>query len=86
MADSHKKLRGLGMHKAQRSRRRPVQEDTSSLFSDPSLYINRELSWLEFSQRVLEEVQASRNQQANRKLFNSLGTVLSEGSGEGHRS
>src|ERR1700730_7714736 len=29
---------------------------------------------------------APRNQQANRKLFNALGTVLNEGSGEGHRS
>ncbi|MEM9398912.1 MAG: polyphosphate kinase 1 [Verrucomicrobiota bacterium] len=33
----------------------PAQEDGA--FDDPELYINRELSWLQFNQRVLEEAQ-----------------------------
>ena len=36
---------------------------------DPSLYINRELSWLEFNERVLEEVQDSRNPLLERVKF-----------------
>src|ERR1700722_9296144 len=56
MADSHKKMRRLGMH-SNDLKKAPMHEDTASLFSDPSLYINRELSWLEFNQRVLEEAQ-----------------------------
>src|SRR6202790_5600716 len=38
-------------------------------FADPSLYINRELSWLEFNERVLEEVQDSRNPLLERVKF-----------------
>ena len=38
-------------------------------FADPSLYINRELSWLEFNQRVLEEAQDSKNPLLERLKF-----------------
>src|SRR5579872_131506 len=33
----------------------PVPAGPAPLFDDPGLYINRELSWLEFNQRVLDE-------------------------------
>jgi polyphosphate kinase len=68
MADRRKKVRGLEMHK-QRARKRAMQEDPSSLLPDPSLYINRELSWLEFNQRVLEEAQDSSNPPLERLKF-----------------
>ncbi|MBV8143019.1 MAG: polyphosphate kinase 1 [Verrucomicrobia bacterium] len=38
-------------------------------FSDPSLYINRELSWLEFNQRVLEEAEDPKNPLLERLKF-----------------
>jgi polyphosphate kinase len=52
------------MHK-----QRPMQKDTSVLLSDPSLYVNRELSWLEFNQRVLEEAQDPSNPLLERLRF-----------------
>src|SRR6476659_102818 len=62
---SHKKTPRNTDAKAQR----PMQEEASSGFSDPSLYINRELSWLEFNQRVLEEGQDSQNPLLERVKF-----------------
>src|SRR5580692_3393404 len=46
-----------------------MQKDASLPLSDPSLYINRELSWLEFNQRVLEEAQDPANPLLERVKF-----------------
>jgi polyphosphate kinase len=61
------------MYKQRRKKKgseiRPMQNDTSSDLSDPALYINRELSWLEFNQRVLEEAQNPANPLLERLKF-----------------
>ncbi len=44
----------------------------SSITLDPSLYINRELSWLEFNNRVLEEAQDERHPLLERAKFLSI--------------
>jgi polyphosphate kinase len=64
MADGRNNSPDLGMQK-----QRPMQKDTSLLLADPSLYINRELSWLEFNQRVLEEAQDPSNPLLERLKF-----------------
>ena len=46
-----------------------MDKEAPAPFADPSLYINRELSWLEFNQRVLEEAQDSENPLLERLKF-----------------
>src|ERR1700731_3770900 len=53
----------------QLSSKRSMDKEPPESFSDPSLYINRELSWLEFKQRVLEEGEDSSNPLLERLKF-----------------
>jgi len=48
---------------------RSMQKNDSSSISNPALYVNRELSWLEFNQRVLEEAQDPSNPLLERVKF-----------------
>lgn len=51
------------------ARNRSMQKNDSSSLSNPALYVNRELSWLEFNQRVLEEAQDPGNPLLERVKF-----------------
>ncbi|MCC6575232.1 MAG: polyphosphate kinase 1 [Planctomycetes bacterium] len=42
---------------------------SGQVFNDPKLYVNREMSWLEFNQRVLEEAHDARNPLLERVKF-----------------
>src|SRR5580692_10341413 len=48
---------------------RSMEAETTSVLSDPSLYNNRELSLLEFNERILEEAQDSSNPILERLRF-----------------
>src|SRR5580700_3439319 len=57
------------IRRKQGSKKRFMEKNSCASLADPSLYINRELSWLEFNERVLEEVQDSRNPLLERVKF-----------------
>jgi polyphosphate kinase len=57
------------LRRKQLPRKRSMDKEPLAPFADPSFYINRELSWLEFNQRVLEEGQDSKNPLLERLKF-----------------
>jgi polyphosphate kinase len=53
----------------QGAKKKPMDKNVSSPFDDPALYVNRELSWLEFNERVLEEAKDAKNPLLERLKF-----------------
>jgi len=68
----------MATKKAKKAKRPPARPAGPQL-TDPSLYVNRELSLLEFQQRVLEEAQDASNPLLERiKFLSILGSNLDE--------
>lgn len=55
--------------KKQSTIRQNGSQETATNLDDPKLYLNRELSWLEFNKRVLEEAEESSNPLLERIKF-----------------
>src|SRR5215469_15758576 len=53
----------------QGAKKKPMDKNASSQLDDPTLYVNRELSWLEFNERVLEEAKDAKNPLLERLKF-----------------
>src|SRR4051812_38603379 len=59
--------------------RLPVAAESGAALDDPSLYLNRELTWLEFNRRILAEAEAESNPLLERIKFLAItGSNLDE--------